>query len=269
LSRLFRRKHVPDPIGDGYRFADKNMRRSESLWRWPRRLGVGALVIVAVLAAVTLVTARRGDPRLYPAAAGAPSVEVWIVSNGYHTGVVLPRARLAEVASRDGRTAVSAVAERFGAYKALEFGWGEEGFYTSVPTIASLTVPLALRALFRPGNATVVHIVGLHDPAVTFANSDLVRLQLSEEGFARLLARLDATFALGQGGAVEEIGRGLYGPSLFYRAVGSFHLFRVCNHWVAELLDAAGVPTAPVLATVPPGLLMDLRWRAGAAAFPH
>ena len=51
---------------------------------------------------------------------------------------------------------------------------------------------------------------------------------------------------------------------LFYRAVGTFNLFRVCNHWIADLLDAAGVPTAPVLATWPQGLLWDLTTRAGA-----
>ena len=223
-----------------------------------------------MLAGLIVVTARRGDPRLYPAAAGAPHIEIFVVSNGYHAGVVLPRAPLAEVAGRDRLAALGAVAARFGAYSALEFGWGEEGFYTSVPTIASLTVPLALRALFRPGNATVVHVVGLsQDPRTVFAHADLVRLELSEEGFARLLARLDATFAPGQGSTVEEIGRGLYGPSLFYRAVGSFHFFRVCNHWVADLLDAAGLPTAPVLATLPHGLLWDLGWRGGAMAVPH
>ena len=38
---------------------------------------------------------------------------------------------------------------------------------------------------------------------------------------------------------------------------------RMCTHWVAEMLGAAGVPTAPVLDTFSSGLLLDLRWRAG------
>jgi hypothetical protein len=128
-----------------------------------------------------------------------------------------------------------------------------------------VTIPLALRALFRPGNASVVHVVGLNAaPAIVFANSELVSLRLSGEGFARLLKKLDASFARTEGDAVlPDLGAGLYGASLFYRAVDTFHVFNVCNHWVARLLDAAGVPTAPVLATVPPGLLLDLRWRSG------
>jgi hypothetical protein len=37
----------------------------------------------------------------------------------------------------------------------------------------------------------------------------------------------------------------------------------VCNHWLADLLAAAGVSTAPVPATLPPGLFLDLEWRSG------
>jgi hypothetical protein len=66
----------------------------------------------------------------------------------------------------------------------------------------------------------------------------------------------------------EELGPGLYGMSLFFRANGTFHLFHVCNHWIADLLDAAGVPTAPVLATLPSGLLLDLKWRSGLVRLP-
>jgi uncharacterized protein (TIGR02117 family) len=234
--------------------------------RWARRLSLGVLALLAVLAGLALVTARRGDPRLYPPPPGASGIEVIVVSHGYHAGIVLPRAVLADLAARDRLAAARAVADRFGAFPLLEVGWGDEGFYTSVPTVAALTVPMALRALLRPGNPSVVHVVGLSDdPGTTFPQSDMVRLRLSGAGVARLLAKLDATFAAGPGGPVEELGRGLYGPSLFYRAVGSFHLLRLCNHWLADLLDAAGVPTAPVVATLPPGLLADLRWRSGAA----
>jgi hypothetical protein len=35
------------------------------------------------------------------------------------------------------------------------------------------------------------------------------------------------------------------------------------------MLDAAGVPTAPVLATMPQGLFFDLSMRAGATMLPR
>jgi uncharacterized protein (TIGR02117 family) len=222
----------------------------------------------------TMLTARSGDPTLWPPAAGAPSVEIHVVSHGYHSGIVVDRAAMAEVAGRAGDAALIAVAQRFADYRWLEIGWGDEGFYRNVPNVASLTVRLAVRALFMPGNASVVHVVGLNRPArETFSKADIIRVPLSIAGFARLLDGLEASFAHvsndRSGAAVmEPLGPGLYGPSLFYRGVGAFHVFNVCNHWVARLLSAAGLPTAPVLATLPPGLFLDLKWRAGLVPLP-
>jgi len=112
-------------------------------------------------------------------------------------------------------------------------------------------------------------VVGVgSDPRAAFPNSDLVRLDLGEAGFARLANKLDTSFVRGEGGLPVDLGPGLYGTSLFFRANGAFHLFNVCNHWIANLLDAAGVPTAPVLATLPFGLLLDLEWRSGLGRLP-
>jgi uncharacterized protein (TIGR02117 family) len=231
---------------------------------WPVGLLAAALIVA------TIATARFGDKSLYPPPPGAARVEVFVAANVHHSGLILPREALADAARRRGLPALAAVTARFAAYDGLEFGWGDEGFYTRVPTTNELTVGLALRALFRPGNPSVLHVVGVADhPRKAYPLASLVALTLGEDGFARLAAMLDATFAQsGRDGTIEELGRGLYGPSLFYRAAGTFHLFRVCNHWIADLLDAAGVPTAPVLATMPQGLLWDLTTRAGAVRLP-
>jgi uncharacterized protein (TIGR02117 family) len=232
--------------------------------RWGFRLVVGLSAVAAIFVAATLLTLRSGDRALYPVAAGDPAVSVFVVSHGYHAGIVLPRAVLADAASRRGYASLVAVSTRFAAYPFLEMGWGDEGFYRSVPTIASLSVAMAARALFMPGNPSVMHVVGLsYPPRGAFPAADIIALDLSADGFERMLSRIDATFAPADGGPVEDAGAGLYGPSRFYRARGTFNVFHVCNHWLADVLDAAGVPTAPVLATLPPGLFLDLEWRAG------
>jgi hypothetical protein len=83
---------------------------------------------------------------------------------------------------------------------------------------------LAIRALFRTGNPSVLHVVGVKDdPRAMFANSDLVRVDIGDAGFARLTDMLDATFARSKGSFMpEELGPGLYGTSLFFRANGAF-----------------------------------------------
>ncbi len=239
--------------------------------RLARRIGLGLLALLGLLLIATVLTARSGDPALWPPAPGNATVEIHVVSHGYHAGVAVLRTDVAEVASWQGKTALLAVTQQFAAYRWLEIGWGDEGFYRSVPDAASLTFALAVRALFRPGNASVVHVVGLNNPPrMAFPHSDIVRIELSQDGFERLLGRLDASFARsGEGASPVDLGPGLYGPSRFFRAVDAFHIFNVCNHWVARLLSDAGLPTAPVLATLPPGLLLDLQWRSGLATLPR
>jgi uncharacterized protein (TIGR02117 family) len=232
--------------------------------RAARLLGQGIAAILAVFLIAALVSVRFGDRQLYPPAAGEPTITTYVVNHGYHAGLTLPRAALERVASRHAHRTVTAVTTRFGAYGWIEFGWGDEGFYRTVPTVAALTAGTALRALFMPGNASVLHVVGLrHDPPAAFPTLDMVPVVLSEAGFERLVARLEGSFAQGPDNQPPaDLGPGLYGPSLFYRGDGTFSILRVCNHWVADLLDAAGVPTAPVVATLPRGLLLDLRWRS-------
>lgn len=234
------------------------------------RIGLGLVIAALLFAALTIATARWGDSSLWPPAPGAPITEIYIVNHGYHAGIAVPRAALAEEASRDGLSALGYVATRFADFNWLEIGWGDEGFYRYVPTVQSLTVALAVRALFRPGNPSVLHVVGVnHDPRATFVNSELVPIGLSKAGLVRAAAVLDATFTRRNGSFMpQELGPGLYGTSLFFRANGAFHLFNLCNHWIARVLDAAGIPTAPVLATLPFGLLLDLRWRSGLVPLP-
>jgi uncharacterized protein (TIGR02117 family) len=236
----------------------------EMVGKTARRMGLASVAALALAAVAVIATARPGDRTLWPPQPGAATVRIWVVSHGWHAGVAIPRASAAAAAGRYGLPALAQLAARFEPYDWLELGWGEERFYRSTPTLASLDLGLALRALFSPGNRSVLHVVGLHaSPEAVFRGSDVIAIELSEAGFTRLLAQLDATFARGENGAVSDLGGGLYGASRFFRADGSFHLFRVCNHWVADLLAAGGLPTAPIPSLLPQGLMLDLRWRAG------
>jgi uncharacterized protein (TIGR02117 family) len=237
---------------------------------WRVAFGVVVLGALWALIGAAFITARPADPMLWPPRPDAATVEVVVTSNGYHSGVVLPRATLAEFASGRGYPALVAVTQRFAAYDWIEFGWGDAEFYRLTPGIGDLSPRIALRALFSPGNPSVLHVVGITgDPVRVFASAELVRVPLSRNGFDQLLAKLDASFLAPQGGGLSDLGRGLYGPSLFYPANGTFSVLRVCNHWIDDLLGAAGLPTAPVLATVPAGLMLNLRWRAGLRPEPR
>ena len=202
---------------------------------------------------------------LYPPS-GANPTKIHIVSHGWHSGVVLPRAAL----GGDGAgSALRNIAMRFQDFPEIEFGWGEARFYRATPTVADVDWRLALSALFTPGGRDgVVQVVGLDaDVRKSFPHSEIVAVTVSQAGLERLLGRLEATFSLA-GGLPVDLGPGLYGPSLFYRGAGRFSWTNVCNHWTAGLVNAAGLPVTPVLATLPRGLILDLEWRSGATPLP-
>jgi uncharacterized protein (TIGR02117 family) len=236
------------------------------------RVGLGVILLGALWALVgaAFITARPADPMLWPPRQDAEKIEIYVTSNGWHSGVALPRAKLAEYASGRGYPALVAVTQRFAEFDWIEFGWGDAEFYRITPTVGDVSIMVGLRALFSPGNTSVVHVVGFSgDPARVFSSGEVVRVPLSRNGFDQMLAKLDAAFVPPHGGALSDVGRGLYGASLFYPANGTFSILKVCNHWIDDLLGAAGLPTAPVLATIPAGLMLTLRWRAGLIPEPR
>jgi uncharacterized protein (TIGR02117 family) len=229
--------------------------------------GLAALFVLALL--LTVVFPRNDDPKLWPPKPDAVLTGIYVVSHGYHAGVVIDRAAMAKAAGEQGHRSLIAVSQRFANYRWLEIGWGDEGFYTSAPDAASVTVGLALRALFLPRNPSVLHVVGLaDDPRAAFPNSEMVSVELSGAGFSRMLDRLEASFARNRDNVPDDLGPGLYGASRFFRGAEYFNIFHVCNHWVARLLSVAGVPVSRVAATLPQGLFLDLRWRSGLQPLP-
>jgi len=73
--------------------------------RWTIRLGIVLLVpFVALVALITAaaITAQPADPMLWPPRPGARTIEIVVVSNGYHAGIAVPRPALAEFAGGRG-----------------------------------------------------------------------------------------------------------------------------------------------------------------------
>lgn len=234
--------------------------------RWGRLL-VGATALLLCSIAALVWSARPGDPALFPA--GETGTDILLVSNIYHAGLAIPVPLLAEVSGRKGMSALSQVATRFRQYDWIEIGWGDAEFYRA-PDAGSLPWGLAFDALMGRGSGLVLHVVGIKgNPDGFFDPANLVRIPVSPAGLERMASRIDTTFALSPDRQPESLGPGLYGPSLFYRANGHFSLFRVCNHWVADLLDAAGIPTTPLVAILPAGILADLKWRSGLTSTPR
>ena len=127
-----------------------DVERTSAPWIAVRRVGLGLAIAAGLFAAAVIGSARWGDRSLWPPAAGAPATEVFVVSHGYHAGIIVPVRSLAEQGRQRGLSALGYVATRFAGYDRLEIGWGDEGFYREVPTPDSLTVALALASSTAP-----------------------------------------------------------------------------------------------------------------------
>lgn len=222
-----------------------------------RRLRTAIVVALGVIALTLALGQRFGDPSLAPRQ-GEAVVTVQIVDYGFHAALFVPRDALLEAAALAGASKLVAVAKRFAAYDTLELGWGDEDFYRTVPSVADLRMGLALSAAFGFDTRTVLLVVGHMEPVDTpFPGDGRALVKLSSRAFARMIPELEATLA--GGSAPEELGVGLYGPSLFYRATGHYSLLNVCNHWLARLMLAGGRSVNLTLATLSPLLVWQMR----------
>lgn len=172
-------------------------------------------------------------------------VPIYLVSHGWHAGIVIERAAippglLPEQADFPGA-------------RYLEFGWGDRGYYLSPePHVGHL-----LKAGLWP-TSSVLHVVGFSEPVIDyFPRSEIVYLEFSRDGFARMGRHLDSRFAR-EGESAVALQPGLYGNSRFYRSRETYHLFNTCNVWTARVLHAAGCPITPAFNITVDGLLSSV-----------
>jgi uncharacterized protein (TIGR02117 family) len=160
---------------------------------------------------------------------GAEECRIFVVSHGWHTGIIVRAAELHAV--------LPALARRFPGETYYEIGWGDAGFYRS----KRITVALALKAVFGPDNPTVVHVVAFRgDPLDYFRGSEVLALTISDAGCRSLLTYLNSSFARTDDGRIQNLGPGLYGNSEFYTGEGNYFLFNTCNTWTAKGLASSG-----------------------------
>lgn len=197
------------------------------------------------LALAWLVAACAGAPPP-PDITGPATHNAYVVSNGWHTGIVL---------ARDGLPpGLLPEAEDFADAPYLEFGWGDRAYYPAKDPGMGATLAAALLP-----TRSVMHVAGLDRPPRTGSGgTEAVAILLTAAQRDRLAAGIDAGFDRPEGGRAAA-GPGLYPDSLFYPARGRFHMFNTCNSWTARQLAAAGVPVSPAGVITAESLMRQLR----------
>jgi uncharacterized protein (TIGR02117 family) len=163
--------------------------------------------------------------------ATATGEPVHVVSNGWHTGVVVLGTVLASARLAPGR------------HHYLEVGWGDRDAYLA----DRITPRLALRAAFA-SRGSVLLVTGFDEPiAERYRGIDAVELRVSSEGLAALVRFIESSLARDTEGRLVPLEAGWAPSSAFYLARGHFHFLNTCNAWTARALQAAGLPLRPAL----------------------
>ncbi len=170
---------------------------------------------------------------LFPPGDNVSTKSIYLVSHGWHAGIVLRRAHIPADLWPENVD--------FPYAEFLEVGWGDKQYYQTPDAHFGIT----LRAALWP-TSSVLHIVGFNG-AVTayFPGSEIIKIKLGESDFELLSRYIAASFARDEIGQALLLGRGLYGNSWFYLSRESYHLFNTCNVWTARALRAAGMPITP------------------------
>ncbi|MFN3670026.1 MAG: DUF2459 domain-containing protein [Brevundimonas sp.] len=204
-----------------------------------RLIAAGALGVIAALWTWT----APGDPALWPASASEAGVEVHVLDNGFHTDLAVPRATL------EARTGPLAEAVRgLPPGDWILIGWGDARFYVDQSPIGE-RLPDGARAFFRPGNASVIMLDPTRrDPRDTAAGRRRT-LRLSAAGFDAMAAHIEASLDLRTEAARIAAARP-GDDARFFASHETFWIGRLCNHWSAGVLNAAGLPVRPLRSIV-------------------
>ncbi len=184
---------------------------------------------------------------LYPPQAHEPVKSIYLVSHGWHTGIVF---KLDDIPYD-----IWPEAYDFTGTKYLEVGWGDKDFYQA----PEITLWNKIKAALWPTSG-VLHIVGFDDPVHrAFPHSEIIELELSQSGFEQLCHYIHESYEKDTIGDVIPLGAGLYGDGKFYLSSEKYHLFKTCNVWTAKAIRSAGFPITPLFSLTTESLMSKVR----------
>ncbi|MDR2188213.1 MAG: TIGR02117 family protein [Azonexus sp.] len=182
------------------------------------------------------VAACSGKPYVVePAVSGEAtrSTTVYVVSHGWHTGLVIP--------SEHMNAKIPELKQRFKEAAYYEIGWGDKGFYQAT----EITTGLALQAMFWSTGA-ILHVVAVpSNPREYFTGSKVVETCLTTSETVSLSTFIGNSFTRDAEGHIIRLGQGIYGDSQFYHGEGRYDMLNTCNNWTAKGLRSAGLNISP------------------------
>lgn len=200
-------------------------------------LGVFLLLLVSYGLLVTLLSFIPVNSNQKPI--NVSKVDIYILSNGVHTDVVVPVKNHTFDWSKKIKFEHTQAKDSTAKYLAL--GWGDRGFYLETPTWSDLKVSTALKA------ASGLSTSALH---ATFyktmkENKYCKKISISTIDYQKLVLFITDSFETNSGENIKIATDAVYGKNdAFYEAKGSYSMFYTCNSWANQALKSANQKAA-------------------------
>jgi uncharacterized protein (TIGR02117 family) len=192
---------------------------------------ISGIILYAAVALISSCIPYNTDFR-----SPAEGIDIYILSNGVHTDLVLP----AKTKYVDWTQLIKTcnTQSKDSSISFLAFGWGDKGFYLETPTWNDLKCSTALKAMFALGTSAM-HVSNYK--SIT-ENQYCKKIRINEENYKRLITYISSSFLRNGSGDFLHISNSHYNTyDAFYEAKGSYSLLKTCNTWANEGLKVSGI----------------------------
>lgn len=163
-------------------------------------------------------------------------IEIYILTNGVHTDLVLPLKNDLMDWSKSVRPSLT----KSGCPDAnlVAFGWGDKDFYLKTKNWSQLKIKTVFNAMLYL-DSSAMH--------VTFYNSlqenkSCKKICIDKKSYLLLVKYIENSFDQDQSGNYQHIsGNAYWNNDSFYEAKGTYGLFFTCNTWANSGLKAANM----------------------------
>ncbi|QIY82760.1 TIGR02117 family protein [Chryseobacterium sp. NEB161] len=194
------------------------------------------VILVLLLPLIPINAKKTTDPKV---------VELYILTNGVHTDLVLP-VRTSQIDWSQKLPFKNTKGQKTD-FRYIAFGWGDKGFYLDTPTWSQLKFSTAFKAAFWLSDSAM-HCTYYKQMK---EGNDCKKMMLTEQQYQDLIQFIDSRFdkdAAGHYILVPTIA--VYGDDdAFYDAKGSYNFTYTCNTWANDGLKVAGQKAALWTAT--------------------
>jgi uncharacterized protein (TIGR02117 family) len=154
--------------------------------------------------------------------------DIFLTTNGVHLDIVIPIDNIGTALRKDLRLDSKT--------QYLAFGWGDENFYLNTPTWADVTFRNAYSAMFLD-SSTLMHVTQYGQK-----RNKWIRIRLSESQLNQVNEHIQNSFKLSKSDKKMLLkNKGYNSNDDFYRAKGSYSLFKTCNSWVNSIFKESNL----------------------------